>query len=76
MRKKRTVLSFPQIVSPNGKETLNYKRVAHKSNDGDDGLIFVHTWATGFQELIFRDYDHAKKWMVAYARKIESEQAA
>ena len=72
MRKKRTVLQFP-LIEVNG-ETLTYSRVAHKAKDGTDGLLFVHTWATGFQELIFQSYDSAKRWLAGHV-KVLKEQA-
>mgnify|MGYP000432078952 CR=1 FL=1 len=33
--------------------TVTYVREAKKRSDGSDGLLFVHRWGTGYQELIF-----------------------
>ena len=60
-RKQKTKKEFA-IIKFNERETLTYDRVAHKANDGYDGLLFVHSWNSGFQRLIFRNYEHAKKW--------------
>lgn len=56
-----TKKQFP-VIKFKGNESLTYDRVAHKHQDGNDGLIFIHTWPTGFQRWIFKDYDHAKRW--------------
>lgn len=33
--------------------TLTKIRRALKSRDGYDGILYVHQWPTGFQELVF-----------------------
>lgn len=43
-------------------ETLTFKRIAHKAKDGQGGVIYVHTWSTGFQELIFNTKEQAEKY--------------
>lgn len=33
-------------------ETLVFIRVARKAKDGYDGFLYLHSWATGWQEII------------------------
>ena len=45
-------------IKPTEKGRLSYLRKANKYNDGADGLVYLHTWSTGRQELIFEnEYD-------------------
>lgn len=39
--------------------TLTFKRVASHRTDGSDGLLYIHSWPTGWQELIFHSREHA-----------------
>ena len=39
---------------------LYYKRKAVKQKDGCTGLLYVHVWQTGWQELIFPTHEHAE----------------
>lgn len=41
---------------------LSYLRVAHKQKDGADGVLYMHQWATGYQELVFVNEEAAKKF--------------
>jgi hypothetical protein len=50
-------------------ETLTYIRKATKTNDGHDGLLYRHTWATGFQELIFSSKEAADKRRAEFSKK-------
>lgn len=50
-----------QIEGPNG-ETLSYIRVAIEKKDGRNGVLYLHHFVTGFQELIFDTHEHAKKF--------------
>lgn len=34
-------------------QTLTFLRLATKAKDGANGILYRHTWATGFQEIIF-----------------------
>lgn len=40
-------------------DSLVFKRIALKAKDGKDGFLYVHSWATGFQELIFSSHKQA-----------------
>jgi hypothetical protein len=42
--------------------TLGYARVALKAKDGTDGLLYIHRWKTGNQELIFPSEDAADRF--------------
>jgi len=33
--------------------TLTKIRRAHKNNDGVEGIVYVHQWPSGFQEVVF-----------------------
>ena len=43
------------------KETLTFLRNATKKKDGKNGFIFVNSWDTGYQELIFNSMEDAEK---------------
>lgn len=43
--------------------TLTYIRRATKSRDGHEGLLYVHQWPTGFQELVFENEALAAKFL-------------
>lgn len=42
-------------------ETLIFKRMATKAKDGNKGVIYLHSWSTGYQELIFESHEAANK---------------
>ena len=42
-------------------ETLHFKRMATKSKDGKDGVIYVHCFNNGYQELIFDNHEAAQR---------------
>ncbi len=44
------------------KETLHFLRMATKAKNGRTGVLYVHNWATGYQELIFDDHESAKRF--------------
>jgi hypothetical protein len=44
-------------------ETLNFVRVATKAKDNADGFLYIHNWATGWQELIFHTKEEAALWV-------------
>jgi hypothetical protein len=75
-RKKRTVISFPEIKSDDGSEGLHYSRPARKSIDGCNGYLYVHVWRTGYQQLIFDSHDHAKSWLNKHVELINCERVA
>ena len=54
-------------------ETLNYVRVARKSKDSYDGFLYIHTWATGFQQLIFSSKEAAQTWIKIQNERITSD---
>ena len=54
---------MPKNVLTNGNDTLIYRRKATHAKDNADGLLYLHRWPTGYQELIFRDEDAAQKWL-------------
>lgn len=43
--------------------TLTKIRLAHKSKDGAEGILYVHQWPTGFQELIFTSEKMAEQFL-------------
>lgn len=43
------------------KETLVFKRMATKTKDNKDGVLYIHSWGTGFQELIFDNHEAASR---------------
>jgi len=43
--------------------TLKYVRVAKAAKDGYDGFLYMHHWATGWQELIFATHELANKFL-------------
>jgi hypothetical protein len=45
--------------------TLTYIRAARRQHDGYDGVLYVHAWATGAQELVFADHEAAERWAQA-----------
>lgn len=49
-------------MSQSNQETLTYLRKATHSKDNADGLLYLHKWATGYQELIFPDEVAAQRW--------------
>ena len=51
-------------------ERLVYKAIAHKNiNHTTDGVIYVHHFGTGYQELVFAD--HAAATRFAQSRDME-----
>jgi len=42
-------------------EKLTYHRMATKAKDGKSGPLYIHSWPTGFQELIFDNHEAATK---------------
>lgn len=44
------------------KGTLKYVRVATKGKDSCDGLLYIHQWPTGHQELVMVSEAHADKF--------------
>lgn len=44
------------------KETLIFKRMAIAAKDGKTGVIYIHSWGTGFQELIFDSHSAAIRY--------------
>ncbi len=43
-------------------ETLNFQRVAIKAKDGANGFIYIHSWETGHQALIFETKESAERF--------------
>ena len=50
-------------------DTLNFVRVARESKDGSNGFIYIHSWATGWQELIFSSKEDAESWITIVNNK-------
>jgi len=44
-------------------ETLNFVRVARESKDSHSGFLYIHTWETGNQQLIFSSKEAAQAWI-------------
>lgn len=51
-------------------QTIHYLRKAHKREDGNDGLLYLHRWETGYQELIF-DSDKQAQTFIKKANEKE-----
>lgn len=47
-------------IAPKG--TLVYQRRATKHMDGRDGFLWVHSWGTGYQHLVFTSNENAVKF--------------
>lgn len=43
--------------------TLTRLRAAHKHEDGAEGILYMHQWPTGFQELIFANERLAEQFL-------------
>lgn len=44
-------------------QTLTYRGIARKGqNHIDDGVVYIHSWETGSQELVFDNHDKAQRW--------------
>lgn len=43
--------------------TLTRLRSAHKHEDGAEGILYMHQWPTGFQELIFANEKLADQFL-------------
>jgi hypothetical protein len=46
-------------------ETINYLRAATVKVDGADGFLYIHHWATGWQELVFQSHEAAAQYIAA-----------
>lgn len=44
------------------KETLVFKRMATKAKDDKNGVLYIHYFENGYQELIFDSHEAAKKF--------------
>lgn len=42
---------------------LNYVRIAYKAKDGHDGFLYLHSWGTGIQALIFGSHEAADRFI-------------
>ena len=40
-------------------ETLNFLRKTNRNDTGHPGLIYVHHWGTGYQQLVFASKEAA-----------------
>lgn len=45
------------------KHNLTFKREATKAKDGLDGFLYLHTWDTGYEPLIFHSHENADKFL-------------
>lgn len=54
--------------------SLRYLRVAYKAKDNADGLLYLHHFGTGNQELIFDDEAAADKFAAGDNAKITHKQ--
>jgi hypothetical protein len=59
-----------KLAEPGYKGTLGYGRRALKAQDNKDGLLYIHRWATGHQELIFDDEAEAERFAKAENLKL------
>jgi hypothetical protein len=50
-------------------EKLIFLRAATKTRDGHDGLLYRHTWATGYQDLILPSKEAADKRRAELSKK-------
>jgi hypothetical protein len=44
---------------------FKFLRQATKHKDGHDGVLYLHNWGTGWQELVFPNVEEALKWYAA-----------
>lgn len=44
------------------KDSLVYRGKARKAAHGSDGVIYLNSWATGYQELVFPSNEAAERW--------------
>ena len=44
------------------KEVLTYRKIARKSTEGVRGVVYLHHFITGFQELVFSSHQKAQQW--------------
>jgi hypothetical protein len=42
--------------------------MATKQKDASDGLLYIHSWPTGWQELIFHSKQHAADFLCSMNR--------
>ena len=54
-------------------ETLNFVRVARESKDSHGGFLYIHTWETGNQRLIFSSKEAAETWIKIQNERITSD---
>ena len=54
-------------------ETLNFVRVARESKDSHGGFLYIHTWETGHQRLIFSSNEAAETWIKIRNERITSD---
>ena len=54
-------------------ETLNFVRVAKESKDSHGGFLYIHTWETGHQRLIFSSKEAAETWIKIQNERITSD---
>lgn len=55
--------------------TLNYRSPARKSLHGKDGFIYLHSWGTGYQELVFTSHADAERFAKANDCKMHGRNA-
>jgi hypothetical protein len=61
---KQTETPIAQLTYRGG--TLTYRRVARKGVDWPaPGVIYLDHFGTGWQELVFKDHEHAKRFVAA-----------
>ena len=53
-------------------ETLTFVRNATMKQNRALGVIYLHTWATGKQELLFDDHDAAARFKTSFGVKHEA----
>jgi len=57
--------------------TLTFRKQARRGIDHyADGVIYVHHFGTGWQELVFVDHDAAARWAAQHAVTIERDAQA
>lgn len=55
---------------------LIYTKRARKAEHGYDGLLYLHTWKTGYQYLIFKTPEHADRWAAVEGEPTEVQHEA
>lgn len=58
-----------------GNDSLHYLRKADKNKDGKYGYLYIHRWATGYEQLVFDEHADAKSWWIEEVKRLEKATA-